>query len=159
MDPVQSGERPGLLSAADVCRRHGVALCYLFGSQREIGLRILAGERVEAADPESDIDFAVLFENPPGDALDAYARLSLDLADLVSPHRADLLFLNEVDHLIQLEAIVGTCIYAVDEEVRTAYEERVMVFAADEMEVFKRNDEDFLEAIRNGYFEFEYKAR
>jgi len=49
----------------DICRRHGIALCYLFGSQAEKGRRILEGERIGIEDPESDIDFAVLFRDLP----------------------------------------------------------------------------------------------
>ena len=83
--------------------------------------------------------------------------MSLDLQDLVSPFEAGLLFLHEVDHLIQLEAIMGINIYASSEEDREVFEERVMMFASDELEIFKLNERDFFEAIDDGYFEFEYK--
>jgi len=33
-----------------------------------------------------------------------------------------------------------------------------MMFASDELEVFKLNERDMLGAMENGYFEFEYKA-
>ena len=113
---------------------------------------------MELTDTESDIDFAVLFITPPQNSLEVYASLSLDLQDLVSPFKADLLFLHEVDHLIQLEAIKGINVWSLDEEYRDAYEEKVMMFASDELEVFKLNEKDFLEAIEDGYFEFEYEA-
>lgn len=74
------------------------------------------------------------------------------------PFEADLLSLHEVDHLIQLEAIKGINVYSVDEQFRESYEGKVMMFASDELEIFKRNEADFFEAIDNGYFEFEYKA-
>jgi hypothetical protein len=121
-------------------------------------MALLNGEHVEMKDAESDIDFAVLFEAPPLNNLEIYARLSVDLQGLVSPFKADLLFLHEVDHLIQLETIKGINIYSKDQENKEAYEEKVMMFAADELEIFKLNDRDFLEAIDNGYFEFEYQA-
>ena len=142
----------------EICNKYKVALCYIFGSQQEIGIALSDGECVEMKDAESDIDFAVLFETPPLNSLETYACLSVDLQDLVSPFKADLLFLHEVDHLIQLEAIKGINIYSNDQENKEAYEEKVMMFAADELEIFKRNDRDFLEAINNGYFEFEYQA-
>jgi len=142
----------------EICKKYNVALCYLFGSQQEKGKAILCGEKLKIADIESDIDFAVLFMNPPGNALDTYASLSLDLQGLVSPSRADLLFLHEVDHLIQLEAINGINIYAINNDFREAYEEKVMMLASDELEIFKLNEKDLFEAIENGYFEFEYKA-
>ncbi|MCX7793386.1 MAG: nucleotidyltransferase domain-containing protein [Thermodesulfovibrionales bacterium] len=50
-----------------ICRAYGIALCYIFGSRAEEGLRLLKGERLEPVDPESDIDFAVLFIRPPED--------------------------------------------------------------------------------------------
>lgn len=142
----------------DICEQYGIALCYLFGSQQGIGNAILAGEKVPVVDVESDVDFAVLFRTPPAAPVELYARLSLDLQDLVSPHRSDLLFLHEVDHLVQLEAIRGINIYAVDEKTKDEYEHMVMMFAADELEIFKRNEKDFFEAVKDGYFEFEYEV-
>jgi predicted nucleotidyltransferase len=52
----------------------------------------LKGKEVEVVDTESDIDFAVLFKTPHGDSLKTYAMLSLDLQELVTPFKADLLF-------------------------------------------------------------------
>jgi predicted nucleotidyltransferase len=140
-----------------ICKQHDVALCYIFGSQKEAARALLDGKNVVATDAESDIDFAVLFNTPPRNSLDAYARLSLDLQDIVSPFKVDLLFLHEVDHLIQLEAIMGINIYASFEEHREVFEERVMMFASDELEISKLNERDFFEAVDDGYFEFEYK--
>ena len=142
----------------DICERFKISLCYLFGSQAEIGLAILKGQKVDIVDHESDIDFAVLFQKIPEDPLKTYALLSLQFQDIVSPFRADLLFLHEVDHLIQLEAIKGICIYSIDEQTREDYEEKVMMFASDELEVFKLNERDMLKAIEDGYFEFKYKT-
>jgi hypothetical protein len=142
----------------EICQKYKVGLCYIFGSQKEIGMAILNGEHAEMKDAESDIDFAVLFEALPLNSLEIYARLSVDFQGLVSPFKTDLLFLHEVDHLIQLEAIKGINIYSKDQENKEAYEAKVMMFAADELEIFKLNDRDFLEAIDNGYFEFEYQA-
>ncbi len=142
----------------EICKKNNVALCYIFGSQKEKGKALLEGNHVEIEDAESDIDFAILFIAPPENTLEAYAYLSLDLQELVSPFKADLLFLYEVDHLIQLEAIKGINIYSVDEEFKEAYEEKVMMLASDELEIFKLNERDFFEAIDDGYFEFEYKT-
>ena len=141
-----------------ICKKHDVALCYVFGSQEKTAKALLEGQTVKMIDFASDIDFAVLFRRHPKESLEAYTLLSLDLQDLVSPFRADLLFLHEVDHLIQLEAIKGTSIYEMDEASREAYEEKVMMFAADEFEIFKLNEVDLLEAIQDGYFEFEYQV-
>jgi len=142
----------------EICKKYNIALCYLFGSQQNNGKAILEGKKVEISDHEADIDFAVLFMGPLKNTLETYARLSLDLQELVSPFRADLLFLHEVDHLIQLEAIKGINIYSIENELREEYEEKVMMFASDELEIFKLNERDLFKAIEDGYFEFEYKA-
>jgi uncharacterized protein len=142
----------------EICGRYDIALCYLFGSQKEQGIACLHGVEIEVQDPESDIDFAVLFFTPPKNIVETYAELSLELSELVCPFRADLLFLHEVDHLIQLEAIRGINIFAANEDFKENYELTVMSFPADEIEILKRNEKDFLEAIRDGYFEFEYQA-
>lgn len=147
-----------VMNIVQICKNYNIALLYLFGSQQEQGIALLEGKHVVLEDSDSDIDFAVLFKEVPQNSLDTYARLSLDLQDLISPFKVDLLFLHEVDHLIQLEAIRGTNLYSLDEAFRTTYEEKVMMFASDELEIFKLNEIDFFGAIDDGYFEFEYKA-
>ena len=142
----------------EICETYDIALCYLFGSQKEIGETVLKGQGVQPNDSESDIDFAVSFVMPPKNPLDVYARLSIDLDELVSPFKADLVFLHEVDHLIQLEAIRGINVYSIDEKLKDAFELKVMALAADELVIFNLNERDFLEAIEDGYFEFEYQA-
>lgn len=140
-----------------ICKKYQIALCYLFGSQKDIGRAILRGDQVKLIDHESDIDFGVVFRVPPQKPLETYALLSLDLQDLISPFRVDLLFMHEVDHLIQLEAIKGINIYSMNEEFKESYEEKVMMFASDELEIFKLNEKDMFKGIEDGYFEFEYK--
>lgn len=142
----------------EICEKYNIALCYLFGSQAETGKRLLDGRHAILDDAESDIDFAVIFTKPVKNSLKTYAEISLELQELVSPFKADLLFLHEVDHLIQLEAIKGICIFSINDKFREAYEEKVMMFASDELEIFKLNEKDMFEAIENGYSEFEYKA-
>ena len=146
------------MNITELCEKYNIVLCYLFGSQQKEGMALLQGKRVAVTDNESDIDFAVLFKEIPYNHPDAYARLSLDMQDLISPFKADLLFLHEVDHLVQFEAIRGVNVYSSDDTFRETYEEKVMMFASDELEIFKLNERDFFEAIDNGYFEFEYKA-
>ena len=81
-----------MLNITEICEKYKIALCYLFGSQKEQGLTLLQREHVSLTNSESDIDFAVLFKEIPNNHLDAYARLSLDLQDLMSPFKADLFF-------------------------------------------------------------------
>lgn len=141
-----------------ICDQYGIALCYLFGSQIKQGLACLKGEKIDVEDAESDIDFAVSFISTPENVVETYAKLSVELEELVFPFQADLVFLHEVDHLIQLEAIQGTNIFAVDGTAKDSYELKIMAFAGDETVIFKNNEKDFLEAIRDGYFQFEYQA-
>lgn len=141
-----------------ICKKYDIALCYLFGSQKKIGKKIMDGKKVEMLDDNSDIDFGVLFRILPEDPIETYARLSLEFMELVSPFKADLLFLHEVDHLIQLEVITGINIYSINKSFQEKYEEKVMMFASDELEIFKLNEKDLFEAIENGYFEFKYQA-
>jgi hypothetical protein len=141
-----------------LCAQNGISLCYLFGSRQNEGLARLRGDQVQIDDPESDIDFAVFFISPPENPLSAYAKLSIDLGALVSPYQADLVFLHEVDHMIQLEAIQGINIFTADNGYREIYEAKVMAFAADETIIQQKNEIDFLEAVRDGYFEFKYEA-
>jgi hypothetical protein len=140
-----------------IFKKYGVVLGYLFGSQKDLGKALLKGGRIPTPIEGADIDFAVLFKERPKNPLRTYALLSLDLQDLVRPYRADLLFLHEVDHLIQLEAIQGENIYCQSEKIREAYEDKVLMLAADEHEFFKRNEVDLSQAIGDGYFQFEYQ--
>ena len=141
-----------------ISEQYGIALCYLFGSQKKQGLACLKGEKIEVEDAESDIDFAVSFISTPENVVETYAKLSVELGALVFPFQADLVFLHEVDHLIQLEAIQGINIFAVDGTVKDNYELQVMAFASDETVIFKNNEKDFLEAVRDGYFKIKYQA-
>ena len=145
-------------SIEKICKKYHISLCYLFGSQKEIGKAILEGKEAMMLDDASDIDFGVLFRTLPKDPLKTYAGLCLEFQEIVSPFKADLLFLHEVDHLIQLEVIKGINIYSIDDVFREEYEEKVMMHASDETEIFKLNEKDLFEAIEDGYFEFEYKA-
>lgn len=75
----------------DICKRYNIAICYIFGSQKEIGKELLEGKKIGIIDVESDIDFAVLFISPPGNPLETYARLSLDL-QILYPHLRQISF-------------------------------------------------------------------
>jgi predicted nucleotidyltransferase len=148
----------GMDRIINICNKYHIALCYLFGSQKEQGLARLHGADIEVEDQESDIDFGVWFISPPKNTVDTYAKLSLELGELLFPFRIDLVFLHEVDHLLQFEAIQGLNIFAINDMTKDAYESNVMAFAGDETVIFKKNEKDFLEAVRDGYFEFKYQA-
>lgn len=57
-EPVQARERWATFE--QVCRRHGLALVYLFGSRAREAVRLLKGARVHPDDPLADVDVGVL---------------------------------------------------------------------------------------------------
>jgi len=59
--------------------------------------------------------------------------------------------------LFQKEVIKGIRIYEEDERIAEGFEEMVMKKAADLAFKKRMMDRDIMEAIEDGYFEFEYK--
>jgi predicted nucleotidyltransferase len=111
-----------------VCEKHGVLALYLFGSRAEDGVRVLAGEPV--ATGGSDLDVGVFFEqHHPGHNL--LASLLVDLEDLFSPLRVDLVPLASVDALFQFRAIDGRRVYSANRERVARLELDVLRRAAD----------------------------
>jgi predicted nucleotidyltransferase len=132
--------------------KHGVRIAYLFGSQKDAGTIFLSGKRAEI-DAASDLDVGVVFERLPECRFAVYGDLFADLSDFFSPFTVDLVFLQETEVLLQYEAIKGNCIYFRDEPFLDDYEEMTMKRAADL--AFKKREfgRDFLEALKDGYFE------
>jgi hypothetical protein len=99
----------------------------------------------------------VVFKIFPEDAFEAYGELYADLSLFFSPFKVDLIFLQETEALFQYEAITGVLVYCDDEVFLEVYEERVMKRASDLS--FKRNEfeKDFLEAVKDGYFEITHR--
>ena len=64
--------------------------------------------------------------------------------------------MHEVNPLLQYEIIKGVRIFAKDEFSADEFEERIMKMAEDLSFKKKIFDNDVMEAIKNGYFEFEY---
>jgi len=64
--------------------------------------------------------------------------------------------MHEVNPLLQYEIIKGRRIYERDEFSADEFEERIMKMAEDLSFKKKIFDKDIMEAIENGYFEFEY---
>lgn len=135
---------------ADLCRRHGIALVYLFGSQAQVGLKILQGEKVVINDPLTDLDVGVLTERPLGQPRKRskfYAALYNDLEDLFKPLRLDLVLLEENHSVFQLEAIRGICVYQASQEKRDAYEMMILRRAADFRPFLERYLQEVLEEV------------
>jgi len=139
-----------------IFKKNGILLAYLFGSQKEAGIAFLEGVATKI-DDEVDLDIGVVFKIFPEDAFEAYGELYANLSLFFEPFTVDLVFLQETDALFQYEAITGELVFSDDELYLEEYEEQVMKRASDLS--FKRNEfeKDFLEAVKDGYFEIEHR--
>lgn len=137
---------------AGLFKRYKVKIAYLFGSQKDAGTAFLKSEKYNIEEM-SDIDIGVVFEDMPLCIYDVYGELYAELSNIFEPFNVDLVFLNETDILFQYEAITGNLIYCEDECFCDDYEELVMKKASDIAYKKIGFEEDFLEAVRDGYFE------
>lgn len=128
---------------------------YLFGSQAEKGKSFIEGEDIS---PEafSDLDIAVAFDNPPTEAIKIYGDMYKEISKLFEPFNIDLVFMHEVSTLFQYEIINGVRIYEKDELLADEFEEGVMKRAEDLLYKKRIFNSETMEAIEDGYFEFEY---
>ena len=138
-----------------VAKAYGLSLIYLFGSQAALGNQHLEGIKF-VPDETSDLDIAVAFQNPPVLLMETYGHLYCDLGKIFDSFDIDLIFAHEVNILLQYEIIKGVRIYELDESLADQFEERIMRLAGD-LAVKKRiMDREIMEAIEDGYFQFEY---
>jgi predicted nucleotidyltransferase len=111
----------------------GVGLAYFFGSQKELGPRILNGEEVMGT-PDSDLDLGVVLLSHPLDYWEGQkVRRHLEeiLAPLFTPIRLHLLLLEEENAHVQYAAIRGIQVYAVNGEFATQYRRQVLTLYGD----------------------------
>jgi predicted nucleotidyltransferase len=144
-------------SVQDLARKFDCVLIYLFGSQAEKGKRYLEGEEI-SLDPYSDLDVAVAFRNLSTGTIKIYGEIYKEISEIFGPFNIDLIFIQEMSPLFQYEIIKGVRIYERDERIAEEFEEGVMKRAEDL--TFKKRilDREIMEAIEDGYFEFEYRA-
>ncbi len=137
-----------------IAKKFDCVLIYVFGSQAEMGKRYLEGEEVRP-DAFSDLDVAVVCRNAIG-TIRIYGEMYKEISEIFGPFNIDLVMIQEMDPLFQYEVIKGVRIYEEDERLTEEFEERVMRRAEDL--IFKKRilSREIMEAIENGYFEFEY---
>lgn len=138
-----------------IAERYGIALIYLFGSQAEEGKKYLEGEEITSI-KQSDLDIAVAFKNTEGVNIKTYASVFKEFSLLFDPFEIDLVFMHEHSPLFQYEVINGIRIYSINEEYADNFEETIMKQAEDLSFKKKEFYKDIMEAIEDGYFEFEY---
>ncbi|MDI6802121.1 MAG: nucleotidyltransferase domain-containing protein [Thermodesulfovibrionales bacterium] len=140
----------------EIFKKYDVRIAYLFGSRKDDGIAFLSGKDVKF-DKEADLDIGVVFEKLPIKAFKIYGELYADLSILFEPFNIDLVFLQETDALFQYEAIKGALIYSYEESFLDDYEEMVMKLASDMAYKKIEFERDFLEAVRDGYFEIAHR--
>jgi len=138
-----------------VAKAYNLSLIYLFGSQAATGNQYLKGIEV-TPDDASDLDIAVAFQNPPLSPMETYGNLYRDLGKIFDPFDIDLIFAHEVNILLQYEIVKGVRIYEADEFLADQFEERIMKLAGDLIVKKRMMDREIMEAIEDGYFQFEY---
>lgn len=134
---------------------YDLSLIYLFGSQAIPGIQYLKGIEI-VPDEMSDLDIAVAFQNPPVLPMETYGHLYRDAGKIFDPFDIDLIFMHEVNILLQYEIIKGVRIYEADEFLADQFEEKIMKLAADLIIKKRIMDREIMEAIEDGYFQFEY---
>lgn len=141
----------------NIAEKYGIDVIYLFGSQSENGARYLQGDITNVED-FSDLDAAVSFKSIPSDPMKIYGALYKELSEVFEPFNIDLVFMYEVDMLFQYEIIKGIRIFEEDASLADELEEMIMKRAEDL--AFKKRimNSEILEAIEDGYIEFEYRA-
>ena len=139
-----------------IAKKYGISLIYLFGSQAEQGAKYLKGDNVNA-DDLSDLDLAVSFKNIPSNPMKTYGALYKEFSELFEPFNIDLVFMHEVEILLQYEIIKGVRIFEKDESLADEVEEMIMKRAEDLVYKKRILNREILEAIENGYIEFEYR--
>lgn len=140
----------------EIFKKYGVDIVYLFGSQKDEGMRFLRGEEVKP-DINSDLDIGIHVKEMSKNMFDFYGGLYSELSSIFEPFDIDIALLNEVDYIMKYEIISGYRIYAEDEDFADEYEEMVMKFAEDISFKQRLFENDFLEALKDGYFKIEPK--
>lgn len=139
----------------NIAQEFDCIIIYFLGSQADKGRRYLEGEAV-MPDAFSDLDVAVAFSKPPTEPIEIYGDMYKKLSKILDPFNIDLVFMHEVSTLFKYEIIKGVRIYEKDEFLADEFEEGIMKQAEDL--AFKKRifDREILEAIEDGYIEFEY---
>ncbi len=112
---------------------YGIGLAYFFGSQKELGPRLLDEEEVGGA-PDSDLDLGVVLLEHPLDYWEGQKLRQLleeTLAPLFAPLRLHLLLLEEENAHVQYAALQGIQVYAVNQEFAVQYRRQVLTLYGD----------------------------
>ena len=115
----------------DLCRAHGVAALYAFGSRAAEADSFASGRSGSLASGGSDLDIAAL-PVPDGRIGSAGAvGLAADLEDLFSVSRVDLVLLDRASAFLAVEAVSGRTLVDLTPDFTAEFELFVMRRAGD----------------------------
>ena len=138
-----------------IAEKYGLRFVYFFGSEAEKGRVYLEKGKVTPF-PFSDLDVAVAFEKALAEPMETYGHLYKEISETLDPFDVDLVFMQDVNTLFKYEIIRGVRIYVRDEFDADEFEEEIMKRSEDLLVKKRRLDRDIMEAVENGYIEFEY---
>jgi len=134
-----------------ICKKYNIALCYLFGSQKDNALKILKNEEVKIKDPLADIDVGIVFDKNIDDIPERYklySNIYNEMEDIFKPYKLDLVFLQECHSVFQFEAIKGICVYSISDDFKENYEMMILRRSADFKYVLDKFYEEALEKYK-----------
>jgi predicted nucleotidyltransferase len=114
-----------------ICRRHGIADLYVFGSRAGEIAALVRGQAIDASLPQSDVDIAVLPTRPQSFGPAERVDLAIEIEDLFDAPRVDLVVLPEADPFLALEAIRGELLYTDDPDRQARHELYILRRAGD----------------------------
>ena len=116
---------------AGLCRQHGVAIVYVFGSRAREVRDWLDGDGASHLSGASDVDIGV--RPTPEVRWDVFdkVRLAIALEDLFGCRRVDLVVLPEADPFLAAEIIRGERVFSRDEYEADEYDLYVLRRAGD----------------------------
>lgn len=138
-----------------LAEKYSIRFVYLFGSEAEKGRVYLEAGKADPL-PGSDLDVAVAFEKALLEPMETYGHLYKEISEMLDPFNVDLVFMQDVNTLFKYEIIRGIRIYAGDEVDGDEFEEEIMKRSEDLLFKKRSLDRDIMEAVENGYIEFEY---
>ncbi len=116
---------------ADICKRHGVADLYAFGSRGKEMAAWVRGAAQASVHPESDFDIGVQVDKPQAFGPLARVALTIELEDLFAAARVDLVVLSEADPFLALDVIRGELLYTRDPDRQARHELYILGRAGD----------------------------
>ena len=135
-----------LETISNICKRHGVADLYVFGSRgAEIAARIRGKSMNFQTDSASDVDFAVSPVDQSQFGPLQRVSLATELEDLFDAPRVDLVVLPEAEPFLALEIIRGELLYTNDPDRQARQELYILRQAGDLMPLKKQRIRMILE--------------